>query len=370
MTILGIITLFLAISTLSMVAWNALILPPLPRPKHTNKKLSVLIPARNEAANIGALLDTLLPQPNIDAEFIVIDDHSTDATATIVQTYAARDARVRLLQGKELPAGWSGKNYGCQQMAEAATGDYLLFLDADVRLTPEALPRLLARMEKQPNLALLSGVPCQVTPSFAEKLIPPLIAFLIMGYLPIFFARLFPWAAFGAAVGQAVLVRRDSYFAAGGHAAVKATLHDGIEMARLMRRKGFKTDLCAMHDLIRCRMYADFKTVWYGFAKNANEAMARPVPLAIWTFLLGGGHILPYLLLPFASGEAFWLLFTAAAASMLSRLVTSLPRGESLLGAVLHPFGIALFLAINYWSLFARDKIKQQGWRGRVYTEV
>jgi hypothetical protein len=352
---------------MAMVMWNGSLLWPLPRPNATQTKVSVLIPARNEAANIGALLDTLVNQPTIDAEFIILDDQSTDATAAIVQDYARRDPRVRLITGQSLPSGWTGKNFACQQLANAATGDLLLFLDADVRLEPEALSRLTHHMERHPALAMLSGVPRQLTGSLAEKLVTPLIAFLIMGYLPLGLARLSTAPAFGAGVGQAVLVRRDAYLRIGGHGAVKTTMHDGIKLARALRQQGLMTDVAALHDIVSCRMYDNLSGVWRGFAKNAHEGMAQPVPIAVWTILLGVGHVLPWLLLPFASGVAFWVLLKAVLLSLGSRLLTSLPRRESVLGALLHPVGILLILAINYWALLAPRAVQQQGWRGRTY---
>ncbi|NDG05523.1 MAG: hypothetical protein EB121_09315 [Alphaproteobacteria bacterium] len=214
---------------------------------------------------------------------------------------------------------------------------------------------------------MLSGIPRQITGSLAEKLVTPLIAFLIMAYLPIGFARMMISPAFGAAVGQLVLVRHDAYQRSGGHNAIKATLHDGIKLARLFRQHGYLTDIVALHDIVSCRMYENVSGVWRGFAKNAHEGMAQPVPIAVWSFLLGVGHVLPWVLLPFASGVAFWVLVKAILLSIGSRLVTSLPRRESLVGALLHPFGILLILAINYWALLAPHSVRKQGWRGRVY---
>lgn len=367
MLVLSLICLLLAGAAMAMVVWNGSLLWPLPRPDTTTRKLSVLIPARNEAANIAALLDTLIAQPKIQAEFIILDDHSTDATAAIVQDYTRRDPRVRLITGQPLPPGWTGKNFACHQLAEAATGDLLLFIDADVRMEPEALCRLVHHMERHPAFAMLSGIPRQITGSLAEKLVTPLIGFLIMAYLPIGFARMMISPAFGAAVGQLVLVRRDAYQRSGGHAAIKATLHDGIKLARLFRQHGYLTDIVALHDIVSCRMYENISGVWHGFAKNAHEGMAQPVPITVWSFLLGVGHVLPWLLLPFASGVAFWVLIKAILLSIGSRLLTSLPRRESLLGALLHPLGIMLILAINYWALLAPQTVRQQGWRGRVY---
>src|SRR5690606_38510484 len=150
------------------------------------------------------------------------------------------DARIRLLRGRPLPHDGCGKPFACLQLAEAARGAILLFVDADVRLAPDAVRRIAAELAAS-DAALLSGVPMQITPTWRERLLVPLIMFVLLGYLSIPAMRRSSWAAFGAACGQLVAVRRDAYFAVGGHREVLARFHDGVALARLFRARGFKT---------------------------------------------------------------------------------------------------------------------------------
>src|SRR5919112_660742 len=151
-----------------------------------------------------------------------------------------------------------------------------------VLLMLAALPFVLALV----NLSILR--------SLGELLTVPTINLLLLGYLPMGFMRLSRDPGLGAACGQLMLVERDAYRASGGHAAIHARIHDGIQLARLFRRKGFMTDLMPGENLASCRMYARFDEAWNGFAKNAHEGMATPVGLPVWTVLLLGGHILPF----------------------------------------------------------------------------
>ena len=148
------------------------------------RRCSVLIPARNEEANIGAALRSVLQSEGIDFEVIVLDDGSSDRTAEIVREIADGDARVRLESAQPLPAGWCGKNFACHQLAALARHPLLIFLDADVRvLRSDSLARL-AHFVEQSGAALVSGVPREETRGLMEKLIVPLIHFVLLGFLP------------------------------------------------------------------------------------------------------------------------------------------------------------------------------------------
>ena len=145
--------------------------------------VSILIPARNEAANIAACLDAALAATGVAVEVVVMDDGSTDRTAEIVRAYAARDARVRLENAPPLPPGWTGKVHACARLAEAARGTHLLFIDADVRLAADA-PARMAGHAAASGAGMVTGVPRQVIGSLGEALTVPMINFLLFCYLP------------------------------------------------------------------------------------------------------------------------------------------------------------------------------------------
>ena len=135
-------------------------------------KLSILIPARNEAAVIGQTIRALLAQTYTNFELILLDDQSDDGTGTIATQAANGDARFRLLAGTPLPPGWLGKNWACHQLSQAATGNYLLFADADVRWAPEPLAALLSLAQTE-QADLLTVWPTQQTECWPERLVVP-----------------------------------------------------------------------------------------------------------------------------------------------------------------------------------------------------
>ena len=294
--------------------------PALPSPR-----VSILIPARNEEANIRGVTASALGSGDVDLEVIVLDDHSTDRTAAIVEKIARHEPRLRLLRGRELPSGWAGKMFACQQLAEAATGDWLLFLDADVRLTTDAARRVVDYARSAPGKpALVSGVPRQITGSTLEHLLVPLIDFVLLAYLPVWVMRRHPSPSLAAAVGQFVLVDRERYLKCGGHGAVRTTFHDGIYLPRLFRKNGMLTDLVDITGVASCRMYHGAQQTWNGFLKNAGEGLGAPGVIVPMTFILIGGQVLPWLLLPFTHGLAQNLLLPAGACGLACRIAAAL----------------------------------------------
>ncbi len=338
-----------------------------------NPSFSILIPARNEEHAIVPALQAILADVHSQFEVLVLDDHSTDATASQVQSVAAEDPRVRLVTGKRLPEGWCGKQHACWQLAQAAHGDFLVFLDADVRLAPRALPRLARYFETHPDVQLASGVPRQFTGTFLEKLLIPLIHTILLGYLPMVAAQWTRWSAFAAGCGQLFVARRGAYFAAAGHQNIRSSLHDGVQLPRSFRRHGLQTGLFDATDLANCRMYSSASTVWRGLGKNATEGMAHPAAIVPWSVLLLSGHVLPWILL--AAGlllpiETTTLFIASIAASLgtVMRLAAAWRFRQSLLGALLHPLGVTALVLIQWEALVRRWRGRPMEWRGRQYA--
>jgi hypothetical protein len=331
--------------------------------------VSVLIPARNEEGTIGAAVNSVLASRGVEFEVLVLDDQSEDATAEVVSAIAGKDSRVRLLRGQPLPPGWCGKQYACRTLARAALHPLMMFLDADVRLAPDALARLAAFREAS-GAALVSGIPFQETGTLAEKLLIPLIHFVLLGFLPLTRMRASLHPAYGAGCGQLFLARRSAYEASGGHAAIRASLHDGITLPRAFRAAGFPTDLCDLTGLAACRMYRTAGDVWEGLAKNATEGLASPCMILPATILLLGGQVLPFLFLAAAawlSPSATCLAGLAATAAYYPRLAGAKRFRQTWLGAFLHPVGILLFLAIQWHALLRRSRRRAAAWKGREY---
>lgn len=354
----------LAVVPAALFLRNLRLYAPLPAARPGRAHCSVLIPARNEEGKIEAAVRSILPSTAVEFEVIVLDDGSTDRTAEIVREIARSDLRVRLETAQPLPAGWCGKNFACQQLAGLARHPLLVFMDADVRVsTPDALARLATFMEG--GAALVSGVPREETCGLLEQLIIPLIHFVLLGFLPLQRMRAGTDPRFAAACGQILAVRRVAYFQAGGHAAVADRIHDAVALTRAMRAAGFATDLFDATDTFSCRMYRRASEVWHGFAKNAHEGLAAPRLIVPATLLLLGGQVLPFVLLAFAPSP---LAFAGVIAAWLPRFLGVARFHQPPLGALLHPFGVLLLVAIQ-WFAFARALRRGPAvWKGRTYS--
>jgi hypothetical protein len=344
--------------------------PPPDRPAPP-PKVSLLIPARDEEENIGDALRAALASEGVELEVVVLDDGSTDGTAAVVAAWMRHDVRLRLVAAPPLPRGWCGKQHACHVLAGLARHPLLVFIDADVRLAPDALMRIAGLLECQ-GIDLASGFPQQQTRTLPEALVVPLIHVLLLGYLPIWLARRSRHPAFGAGCGQLMAVRRDAYLRAGGHAAIRSSRHDGLMLPRAFRQAGCTTDLFDATGLARCRMYRGGREVWQGFAKNATEGMATPLALPVWTVLLGGGQVLPFIVLVAALAAGAWPAIATAALAAASvygtRVALALRFRQSWPGALLHPLGIALLLALQWSALVAELRGRPAVWRGRAYS--
>ena len=360
MASLGLLALVLALIPV-LIALPNLLLYRTPKPVSNPLPISVLIPARNEAANIVPAAQAVLASQGVTVELIVLDDSSTDGTAELLASIA--DPRLRVLRGGVLPPGWSGKQHACAALAAAAQHDLFVFVDADVRLAPDALARMAGFMQRN-QVGLASGFPHQVVVTWSEQLLLPLIYFLLLGYLPISQMRRSLAAGLGAGCGQLFIAHRDAYQAAGGHGAIRTSLHDGLTLPRAFRRAGQMTGLFDASRFAECRMYSSAAQLWEGLGKNATEGMAKPGAIIVWTLLLAGGHVLPLLLVLTVPSAA------AVAALVLSvglRLVLAARFRQPELSALLHPVGVAALLVVQWAALLRSLRGRPATWRGRTY---
>jgi hypothetical protein len=351
---------------------NLWVYRPTPPPaENFTPRVSLLIPARNEEHSIAAAVEAALASRGVELEVLVLDDHSEDSTAAIVEAIAARDARVRLVPAPPLPEGWCGKQHACAVLADAARHPLLAFVDADVRLAPDGLARLAAFLHTS-GAALVSGVPRQETGTFLERLVLPLIHFILLGLLPMWRMRRTTRPAYAAGCGQLFLAQRWAYEKAGGHAAIRTSLHDGLTLPRAFRQAGLRTDLCDATDLAVCRMYHGPAALWQGLAKNATEGLAHPARIVPITLLLLGGQVLPVALLAATAWLATPVLLLAAGTLLLylPRLVGMRRFGQSLLGAMLHPLGVVVLLTIQWHGLLRKLRGRPAAWKGRRYSSV
>lgn len=344
---------------------NALTFPRLRRAPAPASRLSVLIPARNEAHVIGDTVRAWLAQPEL-AELVILDDQSTDGTAEVAWQAAAGDGRLRVVAGAPLPAGWLGKNWACHQLSRAAHGDMLLFTDADVRWEPGALAAVLAAHHRL-RADLLTVWPTQHTHTWAERLAVPLMALAIMGYLPALAVHHLPLSAFAAAMGQCLLFTRAAYDRVGGHAAVRADIVEDVALARRIKQAGLRLRMADGNRLVTCRMYLNAGQVRAGFAKNILRGHGGAAPLALSTAFHLAVFVWPWLWLPLMAltgGDwrwpAVWL-----ALGVGTRALTAASTHQRVGDALFMPLSALLMTSIA-WQSWRWHRTGGPRWKGRV----
>jgi hypothetical protein len=215
---------------------------------------------------------------------------------------------------------------------------------------------------------LCSGVPRQETHTFFEKLLIPLIHFVLLAFLPVKGMRRSTHPSYAAGCGQLFIARAGAYQASGGHAAIRATLHDGINLPRSFRRAGFRTDLFDATEIASCRMYSSGAEVWRGLRKNAIEGLGSPALILPATFILGIGQIVPVAGVLAMRGLPQALCGAALLMNYLGRVCAMRRFHQPAVGVVLHPLAIFLLLAIQ-WHAFLRNVVgAKEAWKGRSYT--
>jgi len=246
--------------------------------------ISIVVPARDEARNIGAWLACAAAQRGVKLEIIVVDDHSNDETASIAAAIAARDPRVRVLRAPKLPRGWTGKCWAAYTGARAASGRWILFSDADMRMGPDAVAAALdaAEASRADALSCTATLECR---SFVEWAVMPVVHAIIATAYP---ARLINDDAspIGLMWGGFMLLRADAYARVGGHAAVRHEIAEDRALAAAFKQFGYRVRLFDGSDRVSVRMYDGFSAMWEGWRKNFYEG-ARRNPILAALFVAG-----------------------------------------------------------------------------------
>jgi chlorobactene glucosyltransferase len=336
--------------------------------------ISVLIPARDEEENIGKCLECLTRQDYPNFEVLVLDDRSTDFTAGIVHRVADADSRVKLITGEPLPEGLAGKPFACHQLAKSAQGSWLLFVDADTMHAPSMLRSVLAlALKLKPSL--LSGFPRQLGMSLPQKVVIPVIYFIIMSWMPIWLLQWCKSPKPSLAIGQFMLFPTEEYWRIGGHEAVKSEILEDVWMGVAVSRGGGRHVAVDLSRVVSCNMYRSTGAMWEGLVRSLYSVAALS-RLALVP-LFGIGYF--FFLLPFYS---LWsvlvatavpidvralVFFQVAAILMMRGLVDNRFR-EPVISAFVHPFGFSfLFLAALYAGGLRLIGASVR-WKRRVYS--
>jgi len=344
---------------------------PDPQAPAIDEDVTVMIPARNEARHIEATLQSVLTQTGLPRlSVLVLDDGSTDETTEIVARMAQRDARVRLIRGGDAnpPAGWLGKPWACQRLAEEASGSILVFVDADVMLYPHAI-RAAACLLRDNDFAMVAPYPLQLAGSVLERLIQPLVCWSWIATMPLRWSETSSRTSLSAANGQLLVVDAAAYRASGQHRAVQGEVIEDVALMRAMKSKGWKTATVDGSHLAHCRMYEGPTELVDGYAKSLWSAFGGPAGTVAVNAALVATYVVPAVA-AVASGDRRTRRWgrVGYAAGVVSRvLVARRTREQQLPDALVQPASIAAFSALNVisWSRHVRGR---NTWKGRPVT--
>lgn len=354
---------------------NHLALPRLERMRAPGKlpRISVLIPARNEAGQIGACVGGWTAQDYPEYEVVVYDDESSDDTVGCAQAAAAGAPHVRVIRGGPLPAGWRGKPWACHRLRSHAGGEILVFADADVVPSASALARTARAMEAL-GADALSAVPAHEAGSLGVRALVALQNWAALAFVPSWLpaARRCRWLA--AMTGQFIAIRADVYDASGGFAAARRSLAEDAALGRLLVAGGYRVRLVDGARVLRCRPYATVGSLWRATARNLLPVFFdSPALLLLALTALGALVLGPLALLALGAilgrgGWAWtWLPLAELALALIPRLISDHRAGYALWLALFHPLAVVALLAMGLDSI-ARFRLRRVvKWRDRQY---
>jgi chlorobactene glucosyltransferase len=335
--------------------------------------VSILVPARDEEENIETCLESLRKQDYPNFEILVLDDNSMDDTANIVDQMAAKDKRIELIRGEPLPEGWAGKPFACYQLARKARGSWLLFVDADTTHASHMLHSVIT-LALNLKTSLLSGFPRQLANSLPQKVAIPVLYFVIMSWVPLWWLHRTRRPKPSVAIGQFLLFPRDEYWRIGGHKAVKSRILEDVWLGVETTRRGGRHIAVDLSSVVSCNMYRSLGAMWEGFIKwcYSVAAMSR---VALFGLLVAG---YVFFLAPF-----YWLwkeLFVVATPTVWREFVIFqvalilLMRGlidnrfkESVVSALLHPIGFSFLFMSALYAGGRRIIGAGVSWKKRLY---
>jgi glycosyltransferase involved in cell wall biosynthesis len=314
-----------------------------------SETVDVLIPMRNEEENVEGCLKSVLNSELLDvSKVFVLDDGSSDSTAELIGQF-----KVDKLIGTQPPTGWLGKVWACHNLAQVGSGKYLVFIDADVRLHPYAIASAITKMNKF-GWDFISPYPRQISGSFLEKLIQPLLQWSWLASVPLRVAEKFPNRSMTIANGQFFIVKRSAYNTSGGHAAIPDEVLDDLELARLLISKGFKGGVADGSAVASCRMYKSNSQLIDGYTKSLWKAFGGQFGTLVAIFLLYFTGISPYI----GIGAPATFIF-------LSRVLAAIKTRSNPVYAFLHPISILILLYLIVLSSIRKSRGTLQ-WRGRA----
>lgn len=345
-------------------------------------EVSICIPARNEANSIERCVRSALDQKYVNHRVFVLDDGSTDDTPEILNKLSNDfNDKLTVLSGAPKPKGWLGKSWACHQLSEKASGEIIIFIDADTWLEPQTTSKVVRTMGRD-VVDMITLWPEQKLGSFWEKTVIPLVYFALLTLLPTRYVYELPrWIPsflrqkaapqFAAACGQFMAFRRKAYNAIGGHQSVKNEVVEDVELAKNIKRAGFSMKMYHGRATVHCRMYSSSQALWEGFRKNFLAGFDHNILLfTVMAILHFIAFIVPALALPFLLFWGTWqsiiLCLVAVTVMLLQRLFINRWFNWDLGYSLLHPVGVIWFQLLGIQVLQDHFNNDSATWKDRT----
>lgn len=360
--------LFYLIITLLLISTVVIIYNLLTAPKiHSNKikieknpLISILIPARNEEKNIVDCIESILKQSYPNFEVIIGNDSSEDQTFKLASDLSQIYPNVKVINIDPKPKDWIGKTWTCYQLSKIANGEYFLFIDADVRLKKDSISNAYSLMFNN-KLAMLSCFPTQITKSFGEKILVPMMNWLLLSFLPLKLVYKSKNKSFVAANGQFIMFKKDYYKLIDGHASVSNKFVEDMEFARKLKSLKMKIMTTLGGESVFCQMYSNLNEAIDGFSKNFYCGFnTNPLIFSIMLLILALIYLVPFVAVFNNSIYALAIILI-----FVDRILISVLSKENfLLNIILHPIQILLVIFLGFWSMYKTINGKLE-WKGR-----
>ena len=321
------------------------------------ESVAVVVPMRNEAENVEGVVATLSAQEG-PFHFYLLDDNSEDSTWELLQRFTAGDSRFTVIQGAPLADGWIGKTWALQQLFMASKEEIVVSIDADVRLTNDAINKAITSL-RSARLDFLSPYPRQIAQTFGERLIQPLLQWSWLTTVPLRYAEGARQKSMAVANGQFFVVRRSALDSIKGYESVKHAVIDDVFLARQLIANGSSGTVINGSDIAETRMYASWREIEAGYGKSLNKAFGSLIGAIFVIIFLFATSIAP-LVLGLLGNPYGWLGF---AAMVGTRALSAIKSRGNVLDSVLHPISIAALIYLIVYSYLVRGTVT---WKGRT----
>jgi cellulose synthase/poly-beta-1,6-N-acetylglucosamine synthase-like glycosyltransferase len=319
--------------------------------------VGVMVPMRNEAENVEGIVATLSAQSE-SFHYYLLDDNSEDSTYELLKRFTAHDSRFTVIKGAPLEDGWIGKTWALQQLFEQSHEAVLVSIDADVRLTNDAINKAVTVLHGA-RLDFVSPYPRQIALTFAERLIQPLLQWSWLTTVPLRYAESSRRTSMAVANGQFFVVRRSALDSIGGYQSVKHSVIDDVFLARELIARGSSGTVINGSDIAETRMYGSWGEIKAGYGKSLNKAFGSIVGAVFVAAFLFATSI-GTLIVALAGNPYGWLGF---AAMVGTRILSAIKSRGKVLDSVLHPISIAALIYLIVYSYLVRKSVM---WKGRT----